>query len=121
MPIYEYECNECGHQFEALQKMSDDVLTDCPQCEKSALRKLVSAAAFRLKGKGWYETDFKGDGKKNLSSADSSKPASSSKEDSSNNKKSDKKEAAKKNKKSSDSGKTAASKATGKSGGGSNK
>lgn len=59
MPIYEYECEACGHRFETLQKMSDDPLKDCPECNASALRKLMSAAAFKLKGQGWYESDFK--------------------------------------------------------------
>lgn len=63
MPIYEYQCQSCGHQFEALQKMSDPLLTDCPVCAKAELKKMVSAAAFKLKGKGWYETDFKNNGK----------------------------------------------------------
>lgn len=66
MPIYEYECTECNELHEALQKVSDDLLTVCPACGKSALRKKVSAAAFRLKGSGWYETDFKSGNKKNL-------------------------------------------------------
>ncbi len=66
MPFYEYRCEDCGHELEALQKISDEPLLDCPQCAKPRLRKLVSAAAFRLKGGGWYETDFKKDGKKNL-------------------------------------------------------
>ena len=59
MPIYEYECQACGHRLEKLQKISDAPLSDCPECEEAGLRKLVSAAAFRLKGGGWYETDFK--------------------------------------------------------------
>lgn len=59
MPIYEYECKACGHEMEAIQKMSDPILTDCPVCEKKELSKLISAAGFRLKGNGWYETDFK--------------------------------------------------------------
>lgn len=59
MPIYEYQCRACGHHLEALQKISEPALTQCPNCGKPALRKLVSAAGFRLKGKGWYETDFK--------------------------------------------------------------
>lgn len=59
MPIYEYECRACGHRLEKLQKISDAPLTDCPACGQPALRKLVSAVAFRLKGEGWYETDFK--------------------------------------------------------------
>lgn len=63
MPIYEYVCESCGHNLEAIQKMSDPALTDCPECGKSALKKQISAAGFRLKGSGWYETDFKG-GKK---------------------------------------------------------
>ena len=59
MPIYEYQCEACGHDFETLQKISDAPLTECPQCGKAALKKLISAPAFRLKGGGWYETDFK--------------------------------------------------------------
>ena len=67
MPIYEYECGACGHNLEALQKMSDMPLRECPDCGESTLRRLVSAPAFRLKGSGWYETDFKtGDNKRNL-------------------------------------------------------
>jgi putative FmdB family regulatory protein len=61
MPIYEYRCGACGHEVEALQKMSDAPLRKCPECGKSQLRRLVSAPQFRLKGTGWYETDFKGD------------------------------------------------------------
>lgn len=59
MPIYEYQCTECGHQLEALQKISDEPLKDCPACQKSTLSKLVSAAGFQLKGSGWYATDYK--------------------------------------------------------------
>ena len=66
MPIYEYECQACGHRQEAIQKMSDDPLVDCTACNKPKLKKMVSAPAFRLKGSGWYETDFKGDNKKNV-------------------------------------------------------
>ena len=66
MPIYEYECVSCGHKLEVIQKLSDDPLTDCPECEQSQLKKLVSAAGFRLKGGGWYETDFKSGSKKNV-------------------------------------------------------
>ena len=66
MPIYEYQCQDCGKELEVLQKISDEPLKDCPQCGKSTLRKKVSAAAFRLKGNGWYETDFKTGSKKNL-------------------------------------------------------
>jgi putative FmdB family regulatory protein len=82
MPIYEYRCGACGHELEALQKMSDGPLRKCPDCGKSQLRRLVSAPSFRLKGGGWYETDFKGDGekKRNLvetASADSGDTSSS--------------------------------------------
>lgn len=66
MPIYEYQCNDCGHVFDALQKMSDDPLSDCPDCGKPSLRKLLSAPNFRLKGGGWYETDFKDKNQRNL-------------------------------------------------------
>ena len=70
MPIYEYRCESCEHRLEKLQKMSEGDLVDCPECKRPALKRLVSAAAFRLKGGGWYETDFKQDNKRNL--ADSS-------------------------------------------------
>jgi len=66
MPIYEYQCQSCGHELEKIQRMSDEPLSDCPSCEKPALKRLVSAAGFRLKGGGWYETDFKKSGKKNV-------------------------------------------------------
>jgi len=66
MPIYEYQCQSCGHKYEALQKLSDPVLTDCPACNKPELSKQISAAGFRLKGGGWYETDFKSGSKKNV-------------------------------------------------------
>lgn len=66
MPIYEYQCQSCNHALEKLQKMSEDTLVDCPECEEPALKRLISAAAFRLKGSGWYETDFKKDNKRNL-------------------------------------------------------
>jgi putative FmdB family regulatory protein len=64
MPIYEYRCAACGHYLDALQKMSDAPLRKCPECGKSRLQRLVSAPQFRLKGSGWYETDFKGDSEK---------------------------------------------------------
>ena len=66
MPIYEYQCDACGHVFERLQKISETPLTECPDCGADALKKLLSAPAFRLKGSGWYETDFKTGDKKNL-------------------------------------------------------
>jgi putative FmdB family regulatory protein len=76
MPIYEYRCNACGHQLDALQKVNDEPLKDCPACKEPALRRLISAPAFRLKGGGWYETDFKSDKerKRNLAEASESKP-----------------------------------------------
>ena len=64
MPIYEYLCQDCGHELEALQKMSDDALVFCPECHAESLKKKISAVAFKLKGTGWYETDFKNSGKK---------------------------------------------------------
>ena len=67
MPIYEYRCNACQHELEALQKMSDEPLVNCPACQQPELNKLISAAGFRLSGGGWYETDFKSGNKKNLS------------------------------------------------------
>ncbi|HEY1773101.1 MAG TPA: zinc ribbon domain-containing protein [Gammaproteobacteria bacterium] len=66
MPIYEYQCQACGHQLEVLQKVSDTPLKKCPECGKPKLQKLLSAPSFRLKGGGWYETDFKSGKKKNL-------------------------------------------------------
>jgi putative FmdB family regulatory protein len=71
MPIYEYRCQSCGHTLDALQKISDPHLTDCPDCGKSALKRLMSAPSFRLKGGGWYETDFKSDKEKKRNLVDS--------------------------------------------------
>ena len=59
MPIYEYQCESCGHQFDIIQKVSDYKLKICPKCNEPKLKKLVTAAGFKLKGTGWYETDFK--------------------------------------------------------------
>ena len=72
MPIYEYRCESCEHRLEKLQKMSEGDLVDCPECKRPALKRLVSAAAFRLKGGGWYETDFKQDNKRNLADSTAS-------------------------------------------------
>lgn len=69
MPIYEYQCQSCGKELEVLQKISDDPLQNCPHCGEPTLKKKVTAAAFRLKGGGWYETDFKTSNKKNLAGA----------------------------------------------------
>lgn len=77
MPIYEYRCEGCSHELEAMQKFSEPVLTDCPSCGKPLLRKLVSAAGFHLKGSGWYATDFKGGSKKSEKPSED-KPSSAS-------------------------------------------
>ncbi|HZX30565.1 MAG TPA: zinc ribbon domain-containing protein [Rhodocyclaceae bacterium] len=73
MPIYEYRCESCGFQKEHLQKMSDPLLTTCPECGKESYSKLLSAAGFQLKGNGWYATDFKG-GSKPAPKTDSAPP-----------------------------------------------
>ena len=82
MPIYEYRCAACRHEFEAMQKISDDPLQECPACGQPGLKKMVSAAGFQLKGSGWYETDFKNQGKpaKNKAAGDKAgKPANQTK------------------------------------------
>lgn len=80
MPIYEYQCGSCKHIFDELQKISDAPLKDCPECKEGQLKKLISAPKFRLKGAGWYETDFKTGTKRNIAEGASSdtKKASSS-------------------------------------------
>lgn len=88
MPIYEYICTECEHPHDALQKLSDDPLLDCPACGQSALKKKISAPRFRLSGSGWYETDFKSDKQRNL--------ADSGNKDASSKKAGDKKDSVKK-------------------------
>ena len=82
MPIYEYQCDQCRHQFDAIQKFSDAPLEDCPVCEQSALRKKISAPSFRLSGSGWYETDFKSDNEKKRNLAGDQKNSSKSNADS---------------------------------------
>src|SRR5215831_16504749 len=81
MPFYEYECPHCGYQDAVLQKISDKPLTTCPSCGKKGLRKLISAPVFRLKGSGWYETDFKSDkeNKRNLHGAEKEEAKSETK------------------------------------------
>ena len=78
MPIYEYECQKCGHTLEALQKFSDKPLRECPECGRHQLKRLVSAPLFRLAGSGWYETDFKSEKerKRNLLEKGEKEPAS---------------------------------------------
>jgi len=80
MPIYEYECQKCGHTLEALQKFSDKPLRECPECGKHQLKRLVSAPLFRLAGSGWYETDFKSEQERKrnlLEKGDKEPPAAS--------------------------------------------
>ena len=81
MPFYEYECPHCGYRDEVLQKISDKPLKKCPNCGKNGLKKLISAPVFRLKGSGWYETDFKSDkeNKRNLAGADKEEAKSEAK------------------------------------------
>jgi len=81
MPIYEYRCQSCGHELEKLQRLKEAPLVECPSCGKPELRRLISAAGFRLKGAGWYETDFKSAGKRNLADGPGSQGESSSKSD----------------------------------------
>ncbi|MGH8506724.1 MAG: FmdB family zinc ribbon protein [Stenotrophobium sp.] len=88
MPIYDYYCQACGQQSEIMHKISDPPAKDCPHCGKPALTKQVSAAGFRLKGGGWYETDFKSGNKRNLAS-DSSETQSDSKPETKTQSKSD--------------------------------
>lgn len=78
MPIYEYQCQDCGFETEVLQKLSEDPLTVCTSCGKSSFKKKISAAGFRLKGGGWYETDFKTGAKKNLAGSSDSKSSGGS-------------------------------------------
>src|SRR5271163_1854450 len=82
MPFYEYQCNNCGHALEAMQKVSDPPLKKCPHCGKAQLQKLMSAPVFRLKGGGWYETDFKSDqdSKRNLADSPEEAPKEDKKE-----------------------------------------
>ncbi len=70
MPIYEYRCRSCDHELEVMQKLSDPELSDCPSCGRPALKKLISPVGFRLKGSGWYETDFKKGHQKNVAKDD---------------------------------------------------
>ena len=79
MPIYEYLCQDCGASHEVIQKISDAPLVDCPQCGQPELKKQISAPSFRLKGGGWYETDFKGGSKKNLATSDNHCPSKGNK------------------------------------------
>src|SRR6266436_5247616 len=81
MPIYEYRCSSCGFQKEYLRKLSDPVLTDCPECGKQTFSKMLSAAGFQLKGSGWYATDFKNSGAKPAAKPDAKSTAASGAKD----------------------------------------
>lgn len=81
MPIYEYQCDDCGFCCEKIQKIRDPVLTQCPECHQPALKKLISVTTFRLKGGGWYETDFKTSGKKKAGGDDGNKEQKTSSAD----------------------------------------
>ncbi len=105
MPIYEYVCDSCEHEFEAIQKFSENPLETCPECEQESLRKKISAAGFRLKGGGWYETDFKSGNKRNVVT-DDKKPS----EVSSETKKPDKSDTTSSSKNTSSSGESKPSK-----------
>ncbi|MGE4336446.1 MAG: FmdB family zinc ribbon protein [Pigmentiphaga sp.] len=83
MPIYAYRCAECGHDHDALQKMSDAPLTDCPACGKASLVKQVTAAGFQLKGSGWYVTDFRNGQNKGANSSGGTDKGANSPSDSS--------------------------------------
>jgi putative FmdB family regulatory protein len=104
MPIYEYQCEDCGHKLEKLQKLSDEPLKLCPSCNQLSLTKLVSAAVFRLKGGGWYETDFKTGNKKNVAESETSSSDGSSGSKDSGSKDSGSKDSGSKDSGSKDSG-----------------
>ena len=93
MPIYEYQCDNCDYKLECIQKIDEDPLLTCPRCETDSLRKLVSAASFRLKGTGWYATDFKDKPKQTASDSNSSTSVSKPEAKTETSSASDKKEA----------------------------
>lgn len=81
MPTYEYLCGSCGHNFEQVQKISEDALVTCPQCGKNELKRLVNAAAFHLKGGGWYKTDYASSSSSSQASSSSSSASTTSSSD----------------------------------------
>ena len=91
MPIYDYKCLNCGHELELIQKIHDEEIKKCPNCNQNTLKKQISAPSFRLKGSGWYETDFKTGKKKNLVAKDDGKSNVKIKDDLKNNKGQEKK------------------------------
>lgn len=109
MPIYEYQCSKCKHQLEVIQKMSDEPLTECPECHQSALTKLISASGFQLKGSGWYVTDYSAKGKARTANEAANSPPSATATDSKSDTKSTEtktKDSSSTDKSSSDSGAT---------------
>ncbi len=78
MPIYEYECQNCNHQFDLIQKMSEEPVKQCPKCFKNTAVRMISAAGFQLKGAGWYQTDFKDKPKKAANQREENKPSTNS-------------------------------------------
>jgi putative FmdB family regulatory protein len=112
MPFYEYECSACKFYVEALQKVSDPPMKKCPSCKKSTLKKLVSAPVFRLKGSGWYETDFKSDkeDKRNLVGEDKEPEKKDTKEESKDSAKAESKTEAKAEKTGGKAGESASAK-----------
>lgn len=82
MPIYEYACNACGHELELLQGFRDEPTTTCPACRRDQLKRKISAAAFHLKGTGWYETDFKNKDKKEAEKKESTEDKPETKKES---------------------------------------
>lgn len=115
MPIYEYACQSCEHSFDVLQKMNEAPLLDCPECGKPRLKKLLSAPNFRLKGGGWYETDFKKDNQRNLA-GDRSDTSKEGKKEAAKEGKAESKNEGKTDKKSTDAGQATAKKSETKSG-----
>lgn len=109
MPIYEYRCDSCGFQKEYIQRMSDALLTDCPECKKSTFSKMVTAAGFQLKGGGWYVTDFKSGGS---NTAGAAKKTESAQKDAGGNSETAKSETAKSETAKSESAKSEASAAS---------
>ncbi len=77
MPIYEYQCSNCHHHFDLIQKMNDEPVKTCPTCSKDTAVRLVSAAGFQLKGTGWYATDFKNKGSQEKTSGSATKTGKS--------------------------------------------
>lgn len=88
MPIYEYECKQCGHRLEMIQKFNEAPLTRCPECGKNTLQKCVSLPSFQLKGSGWYETDFKNKGTKSVETKETTPSTASTNSTETKNKKS---------------------------------